>query len=167
MGTQSKTIDVERPVRTVYNQWTQFESFPEFMSGVDSVRQLDDRHVHWEVSFGGVRRAFDAVITAELPDQGIAWESQDGPYQRGVVAFEPLGPDQTRVRLSMDFDPEGFTESVGDALGFVGRQIDEDLERFKKFIESRGVETGSWRGSISDPRAQWQPPGGPPSGFIQ
>ena len=151
MGTTIEFIDVDVPVGTAYNQWTQFESFPQFMSGVDSVTQVTDTMTHWKTSIGGVTREFDAQITEQHPDERVAWKSVDGNTHAGVVTFHRLGPNTTRVTVQMDFLPEGLVENVGDKLGIVDRRVKGDLENFKKFIESRGAETGSWRGNIDAP----------------
>lgn len=148
MGDVTETIDVDRDVRTVYNQWTQFEEFPRFMEGVDRVQQIDDRHLHWEVDIVGVDREFDAEITEQTPDQRIAWRSRTGVDQGGVVTFHPLNDEQTRVTLQLTFEPEGLVEQAGDTLGLVAARVKGDLKRFKEFIESRGSETGAWRGEI-------------------
>jgi len=151
MSTVEKSIDVDVPVDTAYNQWTQFESFPQFMEGVDRVDQTSDTMTHWVTSIGGVTREFDAEITEQHPDERIAWTSVDGPKQAGVVTFHRLDAGRTRVMLQLDFAPEGMVESVGDKLGFVSRRAAGDLERFKKFIEDRGGETGAWRGDVDRP----------------
>jgi uncharacterized membrane protein len=151
MSTVEKSIDVDVPVSTAYNQWTQFESFPEFMDGVDRVDQLTPTTTHWATSIGGVHREFDAEITEQHPDERVAWTTVgSGPNQSGVVTFHPLTPTQTRVMLQLDFDPAGVVENVGDKFGFVGRQVQGDLERFKMFIENRGIETGGWRGEVDE-----------------
>jgi len=142
------SIDVDVPVRTVYNQWTQFEEFPQFMGGVEEVTQVTDKRLHWTANIAGTRREWDAEIVDQQPDQLIAWRSIDGADNAGIVMFEPVGGDKTRVTLQLDFEPEGFVEKTGDTLGFVNRRVEEDLERFKEFIESRGSETGAWRGEI-------------------
>lgn len=149
MESVTKSIDVDVPVRTAYNQWTQFEDFPHFMEGVESVHQLDDTHTHWKTNVGGVEREFDAEITEQHPDERVAWRSTSGPDQAGVVTFHRLADSQTRVTVQMDWDPEGVTEKVGAALNFDDRRVQGDLERFKEFIESRGTETGAWRGDVS------------------
>jgi uncharacterized membrane protein len=151
MSTVEKSIDVSVPVGTAYNQWTQFESFPQFMEGVDRIEQRSDTMTHWVTSIGGVTREFDAQITEQRPEERVAWTSVDGPKQAGVVTFHRLDAATTRVMLQMDFEPEGLVENVGDKLGFVGRRAQGDLERFKKFIESRGSETGAWRGEVDRP----------------
>ena len=148
MGDVTETIDVDRDVRTVYNQWTQFEEFPRFMEGVDRVQHIDDRHLHWEVDIVGVDREFDAEITEQTPDQRIAWRSRTGVDQGGVVTFHPLNDEQTRVTLQLTFEPEGLVEQAGDTLGLVAARVEGDLKRFKEFIESRGSETGAWRGEV-------------------
>lgn len=148
MTTVDEQIDVDRPISTVYNQWTQFEDFPRFMEGVESVRQLDDVQLHWKASIGGVEREWDAMIVDQEPDRVISWQNTTGATNRGVVTFTPLGPEQTRIDLHLEFEPDGAVEQVGDKLGMVSRRAKGDLERFKGFIEGRGVETGEWRGSI-------------------
>ena len=148
MSTVEQHIDVELPVRTVYNQWTQFEEFPRFMDGVEEVRQITDTLTHWKVEIAGQRREFDAEITEQHPDERVAWRSRGGPEQAGVVTFHRLGPSTTRVMLQLEFDPQGIVEQVGDKLGFVSRRVKGDLERFKRFIEDRGDETGAWRGEV-------------------
>ena len=149
MSDHTHTVEVDRPVRTVYDQWTQFETFPEFMEGVKSIRQLDDTHTAWDVEVGGVERHFDATIVEQEPDRRVAWTTTDGAHHAGEVRFEPVAADRTKVTLRMDFEPEGFQERAGDMLGIVGSRVKSDLERFKEFIESRGVETGAWRGEVA------------------
>ncbi|HEY7293953.1 MAG TPA: SRPBCC family protein [Dehalococcoidia bacterium] len=148
MGSVIKTIEVNVPVRTAYNQWTQFESFPRFMEGVQEVRQLDNTRLHWRAKIGGKEKEWDAKITEQTPDQRVAWTSIAGAKNAGVVTFHRLGDDATRVTLQMDFDPEGFVESAGDAIGVPERRVEGDLKHFKEFIESRGTETGAWRGEV-------------------
>ena len=148
MSTIEQSIEVHVPVRTAYNQWTQFETFPQFMEGVDSVQQLDDTHLHWVADIAGIRREWDAEITEQTPDQRVAWRATDGTENAGVVTFHHLSDDTTRVMLQLDFDPEGFVEHAGDALGFVRTRTKRDLERYKSFVEERGSETGGWRGEV-------------------
>ena len=149
MSQVEESIKVDVPVRTAYNQWTQFESFPEFMGGVERIEQRTDTLTHWVTEIGGVRREFDARITEQVPDERVAWTTVDGEAkQAGVVTFHRLGDTSTKVMLQMDFDPEGLAENVGDKLGFVKRQAVGDLKRFKEFIERRGLESGSWRGEV-------------------
>jgi uncharacterized membrane protein len=143
-----QTIDVDVPVRTAYNQWTQFEEFPRFMEGVERVTQVDDTTLEWAAEIAGQRKQWRATITEQEPDQRIAWTATDGAHNAGVVTFHRLSDHLTRVTLQLDVDPEGPVESVGSALGFVERRVKGDLERFKEFIESRGSETGAWRGSV-------------------
>ena len=142
------SIDVEVPVSTAYDQWTQFEEFPRFMEGVGSVRQLDDTHLEWKASVAGVEKEWRAEITEQEPDQRSAWCSTSGATNAGVVTFHRLDDRKTRVTLQLDVEPEGGIESVGDSLGFVKRRAEGDLERFKEFIEGRGTATGAWRGSV-------------------
>jgi uncharacterized membrane protein len=148
MSTVEESIDVEVPVSLAYNQWTQFETFPSFMEGVDRVDQLTDTMTHWVTSIGGVGREFDATITEQHPDERVAWRSVGEPVQAGVVTFHQVSPSSTRVMVQMDFEPEGLTEQAGDKLGFVKRRVKGDLERFKEFIEERGAATGAWRGDV-------------------
>jgi len=148
MSTVEKSVTVNAPVRTVYNQWTQFESFPQFMEGVEAIEQLDDKWQRWRTNIGGKREEFDATITEQLPDQRIAWRSMSSRAHAGVVTFHRLNENETRVMLQMDYQPEGAVENVGDMMGIVSRRVERDLERFKEFIESRGSETGAWRGEI-------------------
>jgi uncharacterized membrane protein len=150
MGTSTieKTVEVNVPVRTAYNQWTQFESFPEFMDGVEEVRQITDKRVHWRTNVAGVTREFDAEITDQQPDRRIAWHSTEGPDQGGVVTFQSVTAGTTRVALAMEFTPEGLVEKVADAINLVERRVQKDLEHFKEFIETRGAETGQWRGKV-------------------
>ncbi len=151
MSKIEKSIDVNVPVRTAYNQWTQFEEFPMFMEGVEEVTQLDDSHLRWCAEIGGVEREWDSEITEQIPDQRIAWRSTSGPANSGVVTFQKLNDDETRIYLEMDYEPEGVVETVGDFIGVASARVAGDLERFKDFVEERGVETGAWRGTISSP----------------
>ena len=148
MSNVTQSIDVDVPVRTAYNQWTQFEEFPKFMSGVKQVRQLDDTHLEWTAEIAGKDKTWKAEITEQNPDERVAWKATDGAENAGVVTFHRLAEGKTRVTVQMDIDPEGVVENVGDALGFPDRQVKGDLERFKKFIEKRGTETGAWRGEV-------------------
>jgi uncharacterized membrane protein len=149
MSQVQESIEVAVPVRTAYNQWTQFEAFPEFMSGVERVEQRTDTLTHWVTKVDGVQREFDARITEQIPDERVAWTTVAGDArQAGVVTFHRLDDDHTKVMLQMEFQPEGVAETVGDKLGFVKRQTKGDLERFKQFIEKRGQETGGWRGAV-------------------
>ena len=148
MATIEQSIDVEVPVRTAYDQWTQFEQFPQFMEGVEEVRQIDDTHTHWRTKVAGKEKEFDAVITEQTPDQRIAWTSEDGSEHAGVVTFHRLDAAKTRVMLQMDYEPEGAAEKIGDALGLVERRVKGDLSRFKELIESRGAASGGWRGEV-------------------
>jgi uncharacterized membrane protein len=148
-----EAIDVQVPVRTAYDQWTQFETFPSFMEGVKSVHQLDDQTVHWVAEVGGKQKEWDARITEQTPDERIAWTAVDGAHNAGVVTFHRIDDGKSRVTLQLDVDPEGPVETVGDALGLVKNRVKGDMERFKDFIEQRGRETGAWRGSINAPHA--------------
>ena len=148
MSTVEQSIEVAVPVTTAYNQWTQFESFPRFMSGVERIEQTSDTMTHWVTSVDGVTKEFDAKITEQRPDERVAWTSVDGPSQSGVVTFHRLADDRTKVMVQLDFEPEGIMEKLGSAIGSDDRKVKGDLERFKEFIESRGAETGAWRGEV-------------------
>lgn len=148
MRTIEQSIEVNAPVRTVYNQWTQFEEFPEFMEGVHEVRQLDDRRLHWVAEVGGHRHEWDAEIYEQTPDQQIAWRSTSGEPNEGTIRFEALPENRTRVHVRMSYEPKGAMEKLGDALGVASARVKGDLKRFKDFIESHGTETGAWRGEI-------------------
>jgi uncharacterized membrane protein len=141
-------ITVDAPVREAYNQWTQFESFPSFMEGVEKVVQLDDRQLEWTASIAGQRRTWKAVITDQTPDVRVAWKSTEGADNSGAVLFQPVSQGKTQITLRLDVEPEGVVEKVGDAIGAVDRRTKGDLERFKEFIERRQKATGAWRGEI-------------------
>jgi uncharacterized membrane protein len=147
----TESIEVGVPVRTAYDQWTQFEEFPQFMEGVESVRQLDDATLHWKADIGGKAKEWTARITEQLPDKRIAWTSTEGAKNAGVVTFHRLSDDTCRVTLQIDYQPEGVIENVGDMLGLVKRRATGDLERFKEFVESRGSASGAYRGRIPSP----------------
>ncbi len=163
MSTMEKSVTVEVPVHTAYNQWTQFETFPSFMEGVEEVRQLDDTHLHWKAQIAGVTREWDAEIVNQTPDERITWRATDGAENVGTVSFAPEGRETTRITLRMDFEPEGFVEKAGDALNVVERRVKGDLERFKELIESQGFESGGWRGEVSPGSGLRQDPGTSPS----
>lgn len=148
MSTIEKSIEVNVPVRTAYNQWTQFEEFPKFMEGVEEVKQLDDTHLHWKAKIAGKEKQWNAVITEQRPDDRIAWKSTDGAKNAGCVTFHRLSDTKSKVMLQLDYEPEGAVENVGDVVGAVSTRVSGDLERFKTFIESRGQETGAWRGDV-------------------
>ncbi len=152
MDRVEKTVDVNCPIRTVYNQWTQFEQFPRFMAGVKEVRQIDDTHVHWRAEIWGKDKEWDAEITEQEPDKRISWKSISGSPNAGTVRFEPLDPNCTRVRLVMAYELEGVIENLADAMGIVSARVDATLQDFKKFIESRANETGAWRGEVDHSR---------------
>ena len=144
-----ESIDVDVPVRTAYNQWTQFESFPKFLDEVESITQLDDTHTHWKVRVGGVKREFDAEITEQHPDERVAWTSTGGDSDHaGVVTFHKLTDDSSRVTVQLDWAPEGVLETVGSLVGLGSHAVKKDLQNFKEFIEAWGTETGAWRGDI-------------------
>jgi uncharacterized membrane protein len=148
MSTIEESIDIEVPVRTAYDQWTQFEEFPRFMEGVESVRQIDDTNLHWVAEIAGQTREWDARITEQHPDERVAWESTSGQQHAGVVTFHRLAEDRTRIMLQLDHEPEGLVDRAGDALGFVTRRAKGDLERFKEMIEEQGRASGGWRGDV-------------------
>jgi uncharacterized membrane protein len=148
MSTIVQSIDVRVPVRTAYNQWTQFEDFPRFMEGVEKVEQLDDTRLHWVAKVAGKQKEWDAEITEQTPDQRVAWTATSGAPNGGVVTFHRLDDSMTRVTVQMEVEPEGPVEAVGAAAGIPDRRVKGDLDRFKQFIESRGTETGAWRGEV-------------------
>lgn len=143
-----KSIEVEVPVEVAYNQWTQFEEFPNFMEGVKEVRQLDDKRLHWKAQVAGKEKEWDAEIVQQIPDQNISWRSSSGTSTAGEVRFDKAPGGKTRITLVLTYEPEGVVEQVGGALGAVSRRIEGDLKRFKDFIEKRGRESGAWRGQI-------------------
>src|SRR5688500_2024761 len=142
MASIEESIEVNVPVRVAYNQWTQFEEFPRFMEGVREVRQLDDKRLRWRAEVAGKDEEWEAEITDQTPDQLVAWHSTSGAENSGAVSFDPVAPNRTRVTVRIGFDPAGIVETVGNQLGFMERRVQGDLERFKAFIESRGIETG-------------------------
>ena len=148
MPAVEQSIEVDVPVSTAYNQWTQFEEFPKFMNGVEKVRQVDDTHLHWVAEIGGHREEWDAEITEQHPDERIAWKAIGGKNNAGVVTFHRLDDRRSKIMLQLDWESEGMIEKLGSAIGQDDRQVKGDLERFKELIESRGAETGAWRGEV-------------------
>ena len=146
--TVEESIELEVPVHTAYNQWTQFEDFPKFMATVKSVEQVDDTHLHWRAVVAGKEKEWDAEITEQIPDERIAWRSTSGVYNAGVVTFHRIGDDRTRVMLQMDYTPDTLAEEVADTAGAVKLTAKANLKRFKQLVESRGQETGAWRGTV-------------------
>jgi uncharacterized membrane protein len=161
----SEEIEVGVPVRVAYDQWTQFESFPRFMSGIDRVVQLDDRTLEWTATVSGVVKHWRAEIIEQRPDEIVAWRSTEGAQNDGEVRFRSLGPDRTLVQVQMDVEPESIVEKAAETLGVVERRVRGDLVRFRDFIESRGRPTGAWRGSVVGGQVQDDDePGGPDGG---
>jgi uncharacterized membrane protein len=160
MARVEKTVEIARPLRMVYDQWTQFEEFPRFMEGVEEVEQLDDRTLRWKARIAGRTREWTAEIVHQEPDEAIAWRHTSGAVNSGVVTFQPIDGERCRVTLALEYDPKGFVEKAGDILGVVARRVEGDLERFKQFVEERPGETGAWRGQIRpvdvDPHAPGQ-----------
>jgi uncharacterized membrane protein len=148
MSRVQESIDLEVPVGTAYNQWTQFEEFPRFMTHVDEVRQLDDTHLHWQVTLAGKTEEFDAEVTEQIPDKRVAWKSTSGREHAGAVDFHRLDDDRSQIMVMLDTEPQGTAERAADAIGLAERELRGDLGRFKEMIESRGQETGAWRGSV-------------------
>jgi uncharacterized membrane protein len=151
MSSVTKSIDINVPIRTAYDQWTQFEEFPRFMEGIKSVTQIDDTHIHWVAEVAGQRKEWDAEITEQRPDERVAWTSTGGARNAGVVTFHRIDDGTTRVTVQMDVDPEGPIESIGDWAGVLDRRVQGDLERFRDFIQGRGEPTGAWRGNVERP----------------
>jgi uncharacterized membrane protein len=145
----TKSIIINVPVTMAYNQWTQFEEFPHFMEGVVQVTQIDDTTLHWVAEIGGRREEWEARITEQLPDEKIAWRSESGAMNSGVVTFQPINASQTKISLEIEYNPSGVVETVGDMMGYVSRQVEANLRRFKEFIESRDRESGAWRGKVA------------------
>lgn len=148
MSHVEKSIEVNAPVRTVYNQWTQFEEFPNFMEGIKEVHQIDDTRLVWHANIGGQDESWEAEITEQIPDKRIAWRNKTGAINSGVVTFHYIDEQTTRIMLQMEYETTGFLESIGDAVGFMSSRVEGDLERFKQFIEERQSETGAWRGEV-------------------
>ena len=146
--TIEKSVEVDVPISTAYNQWTQFEEFPQFMKGVEKVIQLDDTTLRWTGDIGGVDREWEAEITEQKPDSRIAWKATGEVTHAGVVTFHEIDPQTTRVMLQLDIAPDDWKEKVADAVGITDARVKGDLERFKEFIETRGQETGAWRGEV-------------------
>ncbi|MCA1838944.1 MAG: SRPBCC family protein [Actinomycetota bacterium] len=153
-----RSIEVDVPISTCYNQWTQFEEFPHFMEGVRSVTQIDDTHIKWSAEIAGQTREWLSEITEQKPDERIAWTSREGATNAGVVTFHRISDSRTKVMLQLEFEPEGVVEQVGDKLGLVKMRADGDLKRFKEFIEERGRETGEWRGEVDRSEGTSGPP---------
>ncbi len=151
MSQVQESVDVDVPIRTAYDQWTQFESFPQFMDGVESITQTDDTHSHWVTKIAGVTREFDTEVTEQHPDERVAWKSTGGDTKHaGVVTFHRLSDSQTRVMIQIDWEPEGLVEKAGSAVGVDDRQVKSDAKKFKTFIESQGTQTGGWRGDVDN-----------------
>ena len=148
METIKESIDVNVPMSTAYNQWTQFEQFPKFMDGVESVTQIDDTHLRWVANVGGASREWGAEIVEQVPDQKIAWRATSGNGPNGIVTFEQLGPDSTLITVEMSYEPDGLMEQLGAKIGLDSRQVGADLKRFKQLVETMGAETGAWRGEV-------------------
>jgi uncharacterized membrane protein len=148
MESVKESIEVNVPVSTAYNQWTQFEEFPKFMEGVEAVEQVDDTHLRWVAEVDGERREWQAEIVEQTPDQRIVWRAVDGNGPNGVVAFEPLGEGRTLITVEMSYEPESLKETLGAKVGLDSRQVSEDLERFKQLLEALGTETGAWRDEV-------------------
>jgi uncharacterized membrane protein len=151
MGSMTESVEVAVPVRTAYDQWTQFEEFPQFMAGVEEVQQVSEDMTHWRVKVGGKTREFDARITEQIPDERVAWTSVAGPRQAGVVTFHRLDAGHTRITAQLDIEPEGVAETMGEKAGVVSHRVKDDLKRFREYIEGRGTATGSWRGEVHRP----------------
>lgn len=149
MGSIEQSIEVEVPVRTAYDQWTQFEDFPRFMEGIERIDQVDDTHLHWVAEIAGQKTEWDAEVTEQTPDQRIAWKNTTGATNAGVITFHRVDDGKTKLMLQLDYEGDSFKEKVGDALGIVERRVKGDLERFKELIESAGEASGAWRGEVA------------------
>jgi uncharacterized membrane protein len=149
MSLIQKSLELNVPARTAYNQWTQFEEFPKFMDGVKEVKQLDDKRLQWKANIAGKEEEWNTEITEQIPDERIAWTSRGGPMNAGVVTFHRLSDNSSKLLLYMEYVPQGDVEKAGDAMGLITQRVEGDLQRFKTYIESRGQETGAWRGTIT------------------
>lgn len=147
-STIEESIELRVPAAVAYKQWTLFEEFPQFMTGVTEVKQLDDAHLHWHVQIGGKDEEWDAEITEQIPNKRIAWRNVNGAVNAGVVTFHRLTDDTSRLMLQMSYEPNGIAETVGDALGVLRRRVARDLEEFKDFIEKREASPEGWNGRI-------------------
>jgi uncharacterized membrane protein len=156
METIEESIEVNVPIRTAYNQWTQFEEFPRFMGDIESVQQLDDKRLHWVASVAGRRHEWDAEILEQTPDQKISWRSTSGKHNAGTVIFDKVDENTTRVTVTIVFEPEGVIEKMGEAMGIASMRVKDNMKRFKDLVESRGTETGAWRGEIEGGQVQEQ-----------
>lgn len=148
MATIEESVEVDVPVRVAYDQWTQFEDFPFFMQGVESVTQIDDKHLHWKTKIAGVEREYDAEITEQHPEERVAWRSIDGTTNAGVVTFHHITDDRTKVMVQIDWEPDSVVEKAGATIGADDHRVKADLKKFKEFIETRGSATGAWRGDV-------------------
>ncbi|HEX8104986.1 MAG TPA: SRPBCC family protein [Solirubrobacteraceae bacterium] len=151
MTTIEQSIDVDAPLRSVYDQWTQFEEFPRFMGGIEQIQQLDEKRLHWVAEFGGERHEWDAEITEQKPDERVAWRNLDGKDNAGVVTFHRLADTKTRIMVQMDWAPEGIKEKIGAAIGADDLRVKGDLKRFKELVEAQGDASGGWRGEVKRP----------------
>jgi uncharacterized membrane protein len=151
MATVEESIEVAVPLTTAYDQWTQFEEYPQFMENVKEVRQLDDTHLHWVVELAGQRHEWDAEVTEQRPDERVAWRNTDGKENAGVVTFHRIDDTHTKLMVQLDFVPEGILEKIGDVLSAPDRRIEGDLRRFKEMVEARGQASGGWRGEVKRP----------------
>lgn len=158
MALIERSIQVEVPASVAYNTWTQFELFPHFMDGVESVEQRGDRHLHWRATIFGKREEWDAEITEQIPDKRVAWRSERGAVNAGVVTFHRISDESSRVMLQLEYEPADIAEKLGDALGLVQHRVDGDLKNFKKFIEEQAIKISGWRGEIPAKRDAGQPP---------
>ena len=154
MASVQESVDVDVPIKVAYDQWTQFESFPSFMDGVEEVRQIDDTHLHWRAKVAGHEVQWDAVITEQIPDERVAWKATDGKANAGVVTFHRLSDSSSRVMVQIEHEAEGIMEKVGSALGADTREVKNSLERFKDLVEHRGQATGAWRGDVEGGQVQ-------------
>ena len=159
MTTIEKSIEVSVPASKAYDAWTRFELFPEFMEDVEEVVQKDDSHLHWRAKILGKTEEWDAEITEQIPDKRIAWRSETGAQNAGVVTFHRLTDETSRVMLQLSYEPERLSEKVGDLLGVTRRHVERDLENFKDFVETRGRGVEGWSGEIPAKPDTGQRPG--------
>ncbi|MGV9565347.1 SRPBCC family protein [Streptomyces sp. NPDC003480] len=144
-------LNVGVPVREAYNQWTQFTEFDRFTKGVENVEQDDEISSRWQFRIAKVRRRYRGIVTEEVPDQRIAWNSEGAKgTTKGVVTFHPLGDHLTKVLLCMQYFPKGPFERVGSLWRAQGRRARLDLKLYRAFIMERQEATGAWRGEIRE-----------------
>jgi uncharacterized membrane protein len=143
-------IDIGAPLRTVYNEWTQFEEWPSFMHRLENVSQEDESHLTFKTKIWGISKEFKAEIVEQRPDERIKWEVTEGVTHTGVVTFHELGPRLTRVEVNIDVQPGSLIEKAARGMRHVKRAVRADLARFKAHVLMQDDESGAWRGRIEE-----------------